>query len=273
VPAANPLITLLTDFGDRDWFVASMKGAILSTHPDARIVDLSHQIAPHRVDEAAYFLKSCYREFPEGTIHVVVVDPGVGSARRAIAVKSARYFFLGPDNGVLTHIFHDEQPLEVREIDQQKFRHGSPGRTFDGRDLFAPAAARLAKHEPFDSHGPVIEDYRRHSIAQPRWERTALVGEIVYVDRFGNLISNLTSQHLEAGPSTTTRRQWSVRIGDRIIEDLVDSYSSGLTEQPCALINSDGRLEIFLKEASASDLLHVGKGERIEVSQGDCDRA
>jgi S-adenosyl-L-methionine hydrolase (adenosine-forming) len=272
VPPARPPITLLTDFGDRDWFVASMKGAILSTYPDARIVDLTHQIAPHRIDEAAYFLKSCYREFPEGTIHVVVVDPGVGSARRALAVKSARYFFLGPDNGVLTHIFHDEHPVEVREIDQQKFRHGSRGRTFDGRDLFAPAAARLANHEPFDSYGPMIEDYRKCSISQPRWELTALVGEIVYVDRFGNLISNLTSQHLEEVRSTTTPRQWSIRIGDRIIEDLVDSYSNGLTEQPCALINSDGRLEVFLKEASAAALLYVGKGERIEVSQGGSGR-
>ena len=262
------LITLLTDFGDRDWFVAGMKGAILSIYPEARIVDLTHQIVPYQIDEAAYFLKSCYREFPEGTIHVVVVDPGVGSARRAIAVKSARYFFLGPDNGVLTYIFHDEQPVEVREIDQQKFRHGSPGRTFDGRDLFAPAAARLAKHEPFESYGPVIEDYRRCSISQPRWELTVLVGEIVYVDRFGNLISNLTYQHLEAVRSTTTRRQSSIRIGDRIIEDLVDSYRNGLAGQPCALINSDGRLEVFLKESSVADLLHVDKGERIEVSQG-----
>ena len=271
MPPPRPLITLLTDFGDRDWFVAGMKGAILSIHPDVRIVDLSHQIVPHRIDEAAYFLMSCYREFPEGTIHVVVVDPGVGSARRAIAVKSARYFFLGPDNGVLTYIFHDEQSVEVREIDQQKFRRRSPGRTFDGRDLFAPAAARLATHEPFESYGPVIEDYRRCSISQPRWEHTALVGEIVYVDRFGNLISNLTSQHLEEAGLVAMGRQWSIRIGERVIEGLVNSYSVGSAEKPCALINSDGRLEIFLKEASAADLLHVGKATRIDVSQGGSD--
>lgn len=271
VPHSLRLITLLTDFGDRDWFVAGMKGVILSTHPDARIVDLSHQIVPHRIDEAAYFLKSCYREFPEGTIHVVIVDPGVGSARRAIAVKSARYFFLGPDNGVLTYIFYDEQPVEVREIDQRKFRRESPGHTFDGRDLFASAAARLAKHEPFESYGPVIEDYRRCSISQPHWEHTALVGEIAYVDRFGNLISNLTSQHLEEVRSTTSHRQLAIRIGDRVIKDLVDSYSNGSAGQPCALINSDGRIEIFLKEASASDLLHVDKGERIEVSHEGSD--
>jgi len=263
---ARPFITLLTDFGDRDWFVASMKGVILSIHPEAHIVDLSHQIAPHRIDEAGYFLKSCYREFPEGTIHVVVVDPGVGSDRRAIAVKSRRYFFLAPDNGALTDIFDEEQPVEVREIDRRKFRRESPGRTFDGRDLFAPAAARLAKHEPFESYGQVIGDYRTLPIAHPRWEQTTLVGKIVYVDRFGNLISNLTQRHLEEARSIAMGRQWSIRIGERIIEGIVSSYSMGLTEQPSALINSDGRLEIFLKEASAADLLQVGRGGRIEIS-------
>jgi len=266
VPPERPLITLLTDFGDRDWFVAAMKGVILSIHPGVRIVDLTHQIAPHRIDEAGYFLKSCYREFPEGTIHVVVVDPGVGSARRAIAVKSARYFFLAPDNGVLTYIFDDEQPVEVREIDQRKFRRELLGHTFDGRDLFAPAAARLAKHEPFESYGPVIGDYRTFPIPQPRLEQTALVGEIVYVDRFGNLISNLTLQHLEDARSATKRRQPFIRIGEQIIEGLVSSYSEGMEEKPSALINSNGRLEIFLKEASAVDLLQVGRGARIEVS-------
>jgi S-adenosylmethionine hydrolase len=266
VPPARSLITLLTDFGDRDWFVATMKGVILSIHPDVHIVDLSHQIAPHQINDAGYFLKSCYREFPEGTVHVVVVDPGVGSARRAIAVKSERHFFLAPDNGVLTYIFDDEQPVEVREIDQPKFRRESPGHTFDGRDLFAPAAARLAQHEPFESYGPVIENYRTFSIPQPRWEHTALVGEIVYVDRFGNLISNLTQQHLGEARSVAMGRQLSIRIGERIIEGLVSSYSEGMAEKPSALINSDGKLEVFLKEASAADLLQMKRGGRIEVS-------
>jgi S-adenosylmethionine hydrolase len=266
VPHPLGLITLLTDFGDRDWFVASMKGVILSIHPYARIVDLSHQIAPHRIDEASYFLKSCYREFPEGTIHVVVVDPGVGSARRAIAVKSTQYFFLAPDNGVLTYIFDGEQPVEVREIDQRMFRRQSPGHTFDGRDLFAPAAARLAQHEPFDSYGPVIGDCRTCAIAQPSWEQTILVGEIVYVDRFGNLISNLTPGHIEEVRSATKRRQPLIRIGERIIEGLLNSYSEAIAEKPAALINSDGQVEIFLKAASAADLLQVGRGARIEVS-------
>jgi S-adenosylmethionine hydrolase len=197
---------------------------------------------------------------------VAVVDPGVGSARRAITVKSARYFFLAPDNGVLSYIFDDEQPVEVREINQRKFRRESPGRTFDGRDLFAPAAARLAKQEPFESYGPVIGDYQTSPIAQPHWEQATLVGEIVYVDRFGNLISNLTQQHLEEVRLVAKGRQLSILIGKRIIEGLVESYSEGMAEKPSALINSDGKLEVFLKEASAADLLQVGRGARIEVS-------
>jgi len=265
VPHPLGLITLLTDFGDRDWFVASMKGVILTINPQATIVDLSHQIAPHRINEASYFLKSCYREFPEGTIHVVIVDPGVGSDRRAIVAKSGQYFFLAPDNGVLTYIFDDEQPVEVREIDQRKFRRESPGHTFDGRDLFAPAAAMLVKHESFESYGPIIGDYRTFPIVQPWWEQAFLVGEIVYVDRFGNLISNLTQQHLEEARSVVMGRQLSIRIGEWIIEGLVSSYREGMAEKPSALINSGGKLEVFLNEASAADLLQIKRGGRIEV--------
>jgi S-adenosylmethionine hydrolase len=243
-----------------------MKGVILTINPHATLVDLSHHVPPHSVEDASYLLKSCYRYFPNGTVHVAVVDPGVGSARRAITVKSARYFFLAPDNGVLSYIFDDEQPVEVREINQRKFRREPPGRTFDGRDLFAPAAARLTKQEPFESYGPVIGDYQTFPIAQPHWEQATLVGEIVYVDRFGNLISNLTQQHLEEVRLIAKGRQLSILIGKRIIEGLVESYSEGVAEKPSALINSDGKLEVFLKEASAADLLQVGRGARIEVS-------
>ncbi|HYM88142.1 MAG TPA: SAM-dependent chlorinase/fluorinase [Nitrospiraceae bacterium] len=266
MPHPLGLITLLTDFGDRDWFVASMKGAILTVNPHATLVDLSHHVPPHSVEDAAYILKSCYRYFPDGTVHMAVVDPGVGSARRAITVKSARYFFLAPDNGVLSYIFDDEQPVEVREINQRKFRRESPGHTFDGRDLFAPAAARLAKQEPFESYGPVIGDYQTFPIAQPHWEQATLVGEIVYGDRFGNLITNLTRQHLEEVRVVAKGRQLSILIGKRIIEGLVESYSEGMAEKPSALINSEGKLEVFLKEASAADLLQVGRGARIKIS-------
>jgi S-adenosylmethionine hydrolase len=266
MPHPLGLITLLTDFGDRDSFVASMKGVILTINPHTAIVDLSHHVPPHSVEDAGYLLKSCYRYFPEGTVHVAVVDPGVGSARRPLIAQSEHYFFLAPDNGLLTLILAEDREMEVREIENADYRLTSPGHTFDGRDLFAPAAAWLTKQEPFASFGRLIDDCKTFTISKPKWEAMALVGEIVHVDRFGNLISNLTPQHLEEVCVAAKRRQPFIRIGERIIEGLVASYSEGTVEQPSALINSDGRLEIFVKEASAADLLQTGRGERIEIS-------
>ena len=266
MPHPLGLITLLTDFGDRDSFVASMKGVILTINPHATLVDLSHHVPPHSVEDAAYLLKSCYRYFPEGTVHVAVVDPGVGSARRPLIAKSEHYLFLAPDNGLLTPILTDNSELEVREIENADYRLTSPGRTFDGRDLFAPAAAWLTMGAPLASFGRLIDDCKTFTISKPKWEAKALVGEIVHVDRFGNLISNLTPQHLEEVCVAAKRRQPFIRIGERIIEGLVASYSEGTVGQPSALINSDGRLEIFVKEASAVDLLKARRGGRIEVS-------
>ena len=266
MPHPPGLITLLTDFGDRDSFVASMKGVVLTINPQATFVDLSHHVPPHSVDAAAYLLNSCYRYFPKGTVHVAVVDPGVGSQRRALIAKSERYFFLAPDNGLLTYILAENREMEVREIENKDYRLASAGRTFDGRDLFAPAAAWLTKQQSFESFGRIVTDCKTFTIPTPTWEAKALVGEIVHVDRFGNLISNLTQQHLEEVRTVTKRQQPSIRIGKQAIEGLVASYSEGMDRQPSALINSDGRLEIFAKEASASDLLKAGRGARIEVS-------
>jgi S-adenosylmethionine hydrolase len=266
VPHPLGLITLLTDFGDRDSFVASMKGVILTINPQASFVDLSHHVSPHSIEEAAYLLNSSYRYFPEGTVHVAVVDPGVGSARRPILVKTASYYFLGPDNGVFSYILKDEEKVEVREIENPQYRLKSVGHTFDGRDLFAPSAAWLTKGALPSSFGKIIHDPITLSIVEPIREGNRLVGRIEHVDRFGNLISNLTLQHLDELRPVTQHRQLSVRIGEQIIEGLVSNYSEGMAEQPSALINSDGRLEIFVKEVSAADLLKVGKGARIEVS-------
>jgi S-adenosylmethionine hydrolase len=266
VPQPLGLITLLTDFGDRDSFVASMKGAILTINPHASIVDISHHVPAHSVEAAAYLLNSCYRYFPEGTVHVAVVDPGVGSARRPLLVKTERCFFVGPDNGIFSSIYNLEDEVEIRVIEGVKYRLESVGHTFDGRDLFAPSAAWLTKGEPLSSFGRIIDDPIALPILEPSRQGNRLVGLIEHVDRFGNLISNLTLQHLEEVHSIMKHRQLSVRIGEQIIEGLVVNYSEGMADQPSALINSDGRLEIFVKEASAHDRLKVGKGARIEVS-------
>ncbi|MDH4186222.1 MAG: SAM-dependent chlorinase/fluorinase [Nitrospira sp.] len=266
MPHPSGLITMLTDFGDRDTFVASMKGVILTINPRATFVDLSHHVPSHSIETAAYLLHSSYRYFPEGTVHVAVVDPGVGSGRRALIAKSGRYFFLAPDNGLLTYVFAESGEMEVREIENQAYRLPSVGSTFDGRDLFAPAAAWLTTQQSFESFGRLVTDCKTFTIATPVWEGKILVGAIIHVDRFGNLISNLTRQDLDEVRAVMKGRQPSIRIGKQMIEGLVVSYSEGTERQLSALINSDGKLEIFVKEASAADLLKEGRGARVEVS-------
>ena len=265
MPHPLGLITLLTDFGDRDSFVASMKGVILTINPHATLVDLSHHVPPHSVEDAAYVLKSCYRYFPEGTVHVAVVDPGVGSARRPLIAKSEHYFFLAPDNGLLTLILTEDRGMEVREIENADYRLTSPGHTFDGRDLFAPAAAWLTRQQPFASFGRLIDDCKTFTISKPKWEARALVGEIVHVDRFGNLISNLRPHHVEEILDVTKRPNPLIRIAGHTIDGLVGSYYEGDAQAPRALINSNGQLEIFLKEGSAASLLQLGTREAVRL--------
>lgn len=265
VPPARPLITLLTDFGDRDHFVASMKGVILSIHPDVRIVDLSHHIAAYQIEEAGYLLHSCYRSFPDGAIHVCVVDPGVGSARRPLLVATSRYYFLAPDNGLLTRVLRDECDVQIRQIENARYRLPSEGTTFDGRDLFAPAAAWLARGEPVSSFGRVIDDPVTSSIADPVRQGQELIGQIEHVDRFGNLLSNITVKHLKEFQASTENQRLTIWIGGLAIEGMVASYSEGAEDGPCALINSNGKLEVFMKNNSAARRLQLGAGGEVRL--------
>jgi S-adenosylmethionine hydrolase len=266
MPHPASIITLLTDFGDRDWFVASMKGVILSINPQATIVDLSHRIASHDVEDGAYLWTSCYRFFPDGTVHVAVVDPGVGSERRPLIARSSRYYFCAPDNGLLTHVFEQEGDVEVREIQNAQYRLDGEGHTFDGRDLFAPAAAWLTKHQAFSSYGRVLNDARRFQVTQPHWEQMALVGEVVYIDTFGNLITNVLSRHVKEVREITKRPNPLIRVAGHSIDGLVQCYADGDRDSAHALINSDGRLEIFCKESSASALLKASRHEVVQLS-------
>jgi len=218
------------------------------------------------VEDGAYVLRSCYRDFPNGTVHLAVVDPGVGSARRPLVVKSSRYFFVAPDNGLLTYIFDEESEVEIREITDKRYRLESEGQTFDGRDLFAPVAAWLTKGQPISSFGPIIDDPVKQMIVEPLWRNGVLVGQIEYVDRFGNLISNLTSKHIRGFQSMAENRRRTIRIGGLVIEGLVPSYSDGAEHSPCALMNSNGNLEVFLKNNNAAQSLCIGVGAEILLS-------
>jgi S-adenosyl-L-methionine hydrolase (adenosine-forming) len=266
MPSAISVITLLTDFGDRDYFVASMKGVILGINPQARIVDLSHAVTPHQVEEAAYLVKAAYKYFPDGTVHVAVVDPGVGSTRRPLLVTTSRHFFVAPDNGLLSFIYQEETGIEVRQIENKQYRLDSEGTTFDGRDLFAPAAAWLTKGQQPGSYGKLIQDYVKLPLTEPKWQGGALVGAVVYVDRFGNLISNLTPFHIKDVQGRTRRSDVSIRIGGVTIDGLLSHYSQGSPDAPRALINSNGQVEVFVKEGSAAKALNVTRGETISLA-------
>lgn len=265
MPKVSPLITLLTDFGERDCFVACMKGVILSINSAATIVDLSHQITSHQIQEAGYFLKSCYRYYPEGTIHVAVVDPGVGTSRRSLLISTARAFFIGPDNGLFSEVLEQETGAKVWQIDNPQYRLETAGSTFDGRDVFAPAAAWLSTGVPPAFFGPVVSDPIRRSVAIPVWHEEVLIGKIVSVDRFGNLISNITARQLREFRAAMGQSKVEIHLSTYIINEVVGSYSEGSARSPSALINSNGNLEIFLQEDSAAETLQVDVGEEIRL--------
>ena len=266
MPHPPGLITLLTDFGNRDSFVASMKGVILSINPHATIVDLSHDVLPYSIEDAAYLLKSCYRYFPEGTVHVAIVDPGVGTKRRPLGIKTSRCYFLGPDNGLFSYIFDEENEVEVREIENQQIRLNSVGHTFEGRDIFAPAAAWLTSGQSFESLGRRIGEGRIFPIVKPRKEASGLVGVVIYVDHFGNLISNLTLKDVDAVRSEVSSEGLALQIAGHRVNGLFASYAEGSKIGPSALINSNGVVEVFIKEGNAALWLKVGCGAEIILS-------
>ena len=263
--SAISLVTLLTDFGTEDSFVPSMKGVMYGIHPQVRVVDISHQVPPHNIHYAAHLLQSCYRYFPDGTIHVVVVDPGVGSNRRPLLVSTSRYFFLAPDNGILSSILEEELSVEVRVIENKQYRLDSEGATFDGRDLFAPSAAWLTKGQTPGSFGKLTRDYLTLPKDEPKMDRESLVGKIVFIDHFGNIISNITPADLQTFWEVTKREPQTIQLGGTVIDGIKTYYAEGATGVPEALINSNGHLEIFIKQGRAVDRCAIEIGTRIEV--------
>ncbi len=259
-----PPVTLTTDFGSRDGFVGVMKGVILGIAPDARIVDLSHEVAPQSVREAAFLLQAAWPYFPEGTVHVVVVDPGVGSDRAILAARRRAQIFLAPDNGALTGVLEgDGEAVEVRRLQAARFALPKVCATFHGRDVFAPAAAHLLRGFPFEDVGPLLPGWRR--LPLPRSEATsegAIRGEVVLVDRFGNLVTNVGASALAGlGPASTLL----VEVGGERIRGLVPSYRYGELGRAAALVSSFDTLEIAVPMGSAAASLGVGVGAAVVV--------
>ncbi len=256
-----PLITLTTDFGLRDPFVGIMKGVILGICPEARLVDLTHQVAPHDVLEAMLALEGAVAFFPPGTVHLAVVDPGVGSERRAIALGSAGHYFVGPDNGLFTFALAAPAWSAV-SLETAEYRLPAVSRTFHGRDVFAPAAAHLARGVPLGWLGSSIHDPRRLRLPESRLEGAELIGEVIGTDRFGNLLTSVSAAGIAAlaGGGAV-----SVEVGGRGLGGLATSYEDAPDGVAAPIIGSTGRLEIFVRRGSARDLLGLGRGATVRV--------
>ncbi len=274
MPSAISIVTLLTDFGERDHFVASMKGVILGINTQARVIDISHTVTPHAIDEAAFLLNACYQYFPDGTVHVVVVDPGVGSARRGLLVTTSRYFFVAPDNGVLTRILEHERSVEVRQIENRQFCLDAEGATFDGRDVFAPSAAWLTRGQTPGAYGRLVSDYHRLQIPKPEIRDGVLHGRVAYTDHFGNMITDITPADItawqtwkagQAGQHAGRQHGMTLTIGGTTIDSLKTHYAQGSSDKPDALINSIGYLEVFMKATHAARALHVTTGVAVTI--------
>ena len=258
----NPIITLLTDFGLKDPYVASMKGVILSINPQCTLVDITHQVSPYDIKEGAFILAQAYSTFPKGTIHLSVVDPGVGSPRKPILFVTKNYFFIGPDNGLFTFALKREKLKKVIALGKMEFFLPEVSPTFHGRDLFAPVAAHLSFGIAPESFGRVIKSWNEISFPEPVLRQEKLIGEVVHIDTFGNLVCNIDYKNLL---KFSKSRPFVIKIGKRTMRGLKKGYWEGKTNEPIALFGSGGFLEISIKEGNAQKVLKMKKGDRVQV--------
>jgi S-adenosyl-L-methionine hydrolase (adenosine-forming) len=261
-----PFIALMTDFGLEDPFVGVMKGVIASICRDARVSDLTHAISPQNVRQAAFHLERSIGYFPDETIFVCVIDPGVGTARRAIAVEAGPYRFAAPDNGLLTPIFERYPDARCHELADAKYRLANLSATFHGRDLFSPAAAHLAAGVPLEAFGPAIpltecarmEPLRNRALDDSNgWQ-----GEVITTDHFGNLITTLDGAMLADGGS------WTLTVGNANPTPIARTYGEVQPGEPLAYIGSSGMIEIAIRNGNASKELGVGDGDAVRVRRG-----
>jgi S-adenosylmethionine hydrolase len=263
---ARPVIALLTDFGVRDHYAGTMKGVILGICPDVTLVDISHEVPPHDVLAGALELAASYRYFPVGTIFVAVVDPGVGSPRRGVAADTGDYKFVAPDNGVLSVIVEEHPPKRVVELSDRRYALPTVSRTFEGRDRFAPAAAWLAKGIDLGALGRGAGALHRLDVPKPTVESGSgnLLGEVLRLDRFGNLITNIDRRTFDAvvGPGG---HAVEIHAGPHQVQKLVSTYADAAAGEIVALFGSTDHLEIAANGASAAARLDLGRGASVRV--------
>lgn len=265
VLAHRPIVTLTTDFGLNDHFVGTIKGVILDIVPDVEIVDICHSVQAFDVLDAALTIAQAYSYFPAGTVHLVVVDPGVGTARRPAIVTSERHHFVAPDNGVLSLIYAREERLHVRHVTAEHYYLQPVSNTFHGRDIFAPVTAYLAKGVDPAKFGDEITDFVRFNAPKPKpVDGKTLRGVVLKVDRFGNLVTNFTPQEVpalfQADPPP-----FKILIGQREITEIHPNYAQGAPGSVFGILGSMGYLEIVANRGSAAQILGLGKGSEVSL--------
>ena len=254
IDASHPMIiTLTTDFGLSDPFVGIMKGVILAITPNAQLVDISHDIRPYDIREAMFVVESMYRYFPKGTVHIVVIDPGVGSTRRPLAAEAHGHLFVAPDNGVLSTVLE----TDAYHIQNERLFLKPVSQTFHGRDIFAPVAAYLAGGTPIDLVGLRIHDFVRKSLPQPRRVGGKIVGSVLRIDKFGNVITNVRRSDLSPN--------FTIRVAGLPVARLCSNFSEADPGECVAVEGSTGYIEIAMNQESAADRLKVASGAEIEV--------
>jgi len=258
------IVTLLTDFGWADHYVASMKGVLYSVNPAVRIVDISHDVPAHDVGRAAFLLEACYRDFPVGTVHLAVVDPGVGSPRRALALSAGGYFFVGPDNGLFGSIVETTADVRVRSIEPDLASSRAVSSTFHGRDIFAPAAAALAAGRPLDDLGPpagdvvALDQHRTAPGAEGEME-----SRILHIDRFGNCITGYRAEDFPDGKWG----DWIFSVGAHEISRTRRFYAEGTDAEPFMIEGSSAHLEVAVDRGSAAESLRAATGDVVTAKR------
>ena len=248
------LITLTTDFGHTDAYVGVMHGVIAGIAPQARIIDLCHGIAPQNITAAALVLEQAVDTFPPGTIHVCVVDPGVGGARAAIAVRAQRHCYIAPDNGVLTAALERDPPRAIVSLTQTAYHRTPTSHTFHGRDIFSPCAAHLAAGVSLHELGTAQHDIVRLPLRRVQ----AGVAHVIHIDHFGNLITSATAEDLPASPV--------FRVRSLLIHGLANTFSEAARREPIAYVGSTGRIELALREGNLAQQIHAAEGDEVRLS-------
>jgi len=261
---ARPFIALLTDFGTKDHYAGTMKGVVLGICPEATCVDITHDIPPHDILAGALELAASYKYFPPGTVFLVVVDPGVGSTRHAIAAEAGVYRFVAPDNGVLTLVFREMPPKRVVELTERRYARPTVSRTFEGRDRFAPAAAWLARGIDLSGLGRQLTSWQLLTVPEPVVSEADIVAEVLRVDRFGNLVTSVdrrTFERFAEGGGI------EIVAGTQAVAKVVATYADAPPDSVCALFGSSEQLEIAVNGGSAGERLGLARGARITISR------